>query len=153
MKLIYIAGRFTAETHEAIEQNILAAEKAETEIIERGGMRFACLVPHSLGRNFKSGPGDYRYWIEATAEMLWRCDAVLMLPGWEASNGSRGELEHAANIGIPVVFSVDELFSLEIQKLVRAPARAAVLGTPTPLELEQGAPYWGHTSEPVELAH
>jgi hypothetical protein len=109
---VYIAGRFTAPTEEEIEQNILAAEAVAREIISASD-RFVCLVPHSLGRMFKRGPGYPDYWYRATASMLHRCDAILMVEGWKWSKGSIAEKIWAQDNGMPIFFSVSGLLDAE----------------------------------------
>lgn len=42
------------------------------------------------------------FWLEATLQLLERCDGIVMCPGWESSVGSIGERDYAATHGIPV---------------------------------------------------
>jgi hypothetical protein len=110
MILVYIAGPFTAETSEQIEENINRAEELAREIIAQTD-RVACLVPHSMGRNFH-GPkavGSAQYWYDATMTMASRCDACLMLRGWERSEGSVREMNMFDDEDLPVFFSVTML--------------------------------------------
>ena len=109
MILAYVAGPYTADTDEAIEANILAAEAVARELIERTDSKVSPIIPHSIGRNFKHGPGDYQYWIAATLEMLKPCDCLVTVPGWERSSGARGEVEWCRAHGTPVFHSVDRL--------------------------------------------
>ena len=37
------------------------------------------------------------YWLNGTMELLNRCDAIYLAPGWEASSGCIGEIEWAIN--------------------------------------------------------
>lgn len=111
MKLIYIAGKFTAATAPEIERNIDRAEAMARELIEQTES-VAVLVPHSLGRRFMAGPGSPEYWYRATLEMASRCDAVLLVPGWTESRGVREyELPHFQGAGKPVFFSVEEVLA------------------------------------------
>lgn len=91
MILVYIAGAFTASTSEGIDANIDAAEKVAAQLIGSSD-RFAVICPHSLGRNFKDGPGSPRYWYDATMTMAKACDVVLTVPGWEKSKGAINEV-------------------------------------------------------------
>ena len=45
--------------------------------------------------------GDYAYWIASTLEVLRRCDAIFLVPGWGGSKGSVGEYEEALRLKIP----------------------------------------------------
>ena len=49
MKLIYIAGPFTAPTHWQVAQNIRAAEAAGREVALLGHMP---VIPHVLGQHY-----------------------------------------------------------------------------------------------------
>lgn len=42
------------------------------------------------------------YWLAATQELLRRCDGIVMLVGWEKSEGSVAEYEIAVQSGIDV---------------------------------------------------
>lgn len=107
---VYVAGPFTAPNDEQIETNILAAEVVASEVISRT-YRIVCVVPHSLGRTFKRGPGSPDYWYRATLSLLTRCDALLLVPGWEDSKGTRAEVAWCREHGVPVFHEVDELLA------------------------------------------
>ena len=44
------------------------------------------------------------FWLEATLELLRRCDLVVMMENWEESTGARGEHDEAIRRGIRVVY-------------------------------------------------
>ena len=48
-------------------------------------------------------------WLEGDLEMMKRCDAVLMVPGWEKSQGAMIEYKVAINRGLPVFCSLVDL--------------------------------------------
>ena len=52
-------------------------------------------------------PHEYQFWIDQTLAWLERCDAVLRLPGESA--GADAEVRRAAQLGMPVFHSLDEL--------------------------------------------
>lgn len=101
MKHVYIAGPFTAKTDIECEANIVRAEAAAASIIA-ADPEVVCIIPHAIGRNFKHGPGTPQYWYDATMSMLSRCDAIVMLPGWEGSKGSVREYEYAVENNMPI---------------------------------------------------
>lgn len=97
MKLIYIAGPFRGLTAWDIEQNIRGAEGWALTVAASGAVP---VVPHSMYRYFQGAMKD-EFRLEATLEILRRCDAVLLTPGWRKSQGSLGELAEAQRLGIP----------------------------------------------------
>lgn len=113
MKVVYIAGPFSADNPWLIELNIREAEKVAYRVAELGA---SPLCPHSNTGSFK-GTLSYEFWIEATIALLRRCDAVLMVNGWGNSRGSVGEHKAAIDLGIPVFYGLEEFASwLEEEK-------------------------------------
>ena len=106
MKLIYIAGPFSGKTAWAVACNVHRAEYLAAQVIERNCGWFP-IVPHSLGARF-DGHGTYEYWLEGTLDLLRKCDAVLMVSGWERSKGATGEKLEAERLGLPVYLSFDD---------------------------------------------
>lgn len=98
MKLVYIAGPYRAATPWGVEQNIRAAEDVAVRV-HKAGMFAVC--PHANSRHME-GIADDAHFLAGTLEMMRRCDAVLLVPGWEKSSGSRAELEEAKRLNIPV---------------------------------------------------
>jgi hypothetical protein len=114
MILVYIAGPFTADTPEEIDANIDAAEKVAAQIIG-SSERFSVICPHSLGRNFKDGPGSPEYWYKATMTMAKTCDVVVTVPGWEKSRGSIKEVDFFSRTRRGIYHSAADLL-LELGK-------------------------------------
>lgn len=105
MKVIYVAAKFRAPTGWEIHCNVHAAEQWGLRIAECG----ACpLMPTANTRNFHGLIND-AFWIESTLELMRRCDAVFMCPGWENSRGCRGELDEANLRGVPVFYDIGAL--------------------------------------------
>ena len=98
--IVYVAGRFRGPTAWDIEKNVRAAEEVALAVAQAGAMP---LCPHANTRFF-SGQLDDDFWLTGTLALLARCDAVVLVPGWEASTGARGEVEHAEAHGIPVLY-------------------------------------------------
>ena len=106
MKVVYLAGPFSAESPWEQHQNVLQAERASAEVAKLGAVP---MCPHKNTEHL-SGIQDEAFWYAATLELLRRCDAVLLVEGWEKSKGARGEREAAENSGLPRFY---ELGSLE----------------------------------------
>jgi len=110
MKLVYVAGPFRAPNSWEIEQNIRRAETLALEVWRAG---FAALCPHCNTRFFQ-GAADDKIWLEGDLEMLRRCDAMILVPGWGKSSGTRAEITEAERLEIPVfqsLIKMKEFFS------------------------------------------
>lgn len=91
MRVVYIAGPFRAASAWEVEQNIRRAECLALEAWRSG---FAVICPHTNTRFF-SGAAPDEIWLEGDLEILRRCDAVLLLPKWQESPGTRAEVAEA----------------------------------------------------------
>lgn len=98
MKVIYIAGKYRGPNAWAVEQNIRAAEDVAVQVWAAG---HAALCPHANSRHMEGVTTDANF-LAGTLEMMRRCDAVLLVPGWEASVGTRAEVAEAERLGLPV---------------------------------------------------
>lgn len=107
MKLIYVAGPFTAADRSGVQRNIAAAEAIGIEVARLGALP---VVPHANTShpNYEAVQ-PYEFWIGATMELLRRCDALLTVPGWETSKGASGEVDEAARLCMPSFRSLVDL--------------------------------------------
>jgi len=96
--VIYIAGPFTADTDDGIRENIAIANNWSMSAWKRG---FAAVCPHM---NTANGMGicDEEVFLKGDISIMLRCDAVLLVPGWERSAGTRKEIDVAKSKAIPV---------------------------------------------------
>ena len=99
MPLIYIAGPFRGETAWEVEYNIRQAEGYILTLAKVGAVG---VCPHSMYRYFDGAMPD-QYWLTATAELLRRCDGLLLTPWWKSSEGSKAENRVARELAIPVL--------------------------------------------------
>lgn len=94
--LIYIAGKYTDVTPEAIQANIDKAVMA-AKILEQHG--WIVFVPHvhylPLGLH-------YNDIMEQCKGIIQRCDAMFMLDNWKDSKGANIELIEARSLGLSV---------------------------------------------------
>ena len=115
MKLVYIAGKYTGKSFSEVDDNIKKAEAKAIELIAKKGLKgYYPVVPHLNTAHFEIyEPAllgiDYTYWIKGTAEMLLKCDCILMMKNWEESSGARGEHKIAQDNDIPIYYSVEEI--------------------------------------------
>lgn len=98
MKLVYIAGPFRAADAWEVHCNVHRAELASREIAGMGAMPVA---PHSIGAHM-DGTETAEFWLSGTLELMRRCDAVLVLSGYEHSAGTLGEIQEARRLGLPI---------------------------------------------------
>ena len=87
MRVIYVAGSYTGDSHNAVFENIMAARTAARRLWFEG---WAVICPHTNSM-FMDGQNTSRVFIEGDIEILKRCDAIYMLKGWELSAGAYAE--------------------------------------------------------------
>lgn len=95
MKVIYVAGPYSAENSWRREQNIRSAEALALTINKSG---HAAICVHAASRYY-FGEISEEHAIAADLEILRRCDAVLLSEGWARSRGTLGEIGFATAIG------------------------------------------------------
>ena len=103
--LVYIAGPYRDPRGTAyVEDNIRAAEAVARQLWACG---LAVICPHTNTRHFDGVcPDDW--FLKGDLTMLARCDTIVMLPGWEKSDGAKDELSYAWDHGIRACFWSDE---------------------------------------------
>ena len=101
MRLVYVAGRHRDPSGWVVYQNTLDAERHAAVVTKIPSL--VAVTPHLLTRNLDSLQSE-QYWCEATMEVMRRCDAVFVVPGWEQSIGTIGEVREAIARRTPVFF-------------------------------------------------
>ena len=79
--------------------NIRHAESYAKEYIKQG---YAVICPHKNTAHFE-GLVPYRDFIAADIEILSRCDAIVMIPGWKNSTGAKIEFLFAFFCGLEII--------------------------------------------------
>ncbi len=100
MKIVYIAGPYRAKTKLGIIRNILKARKVAKWCWEAG---YAVICPHSNSALFDGCATD-EVFLEGGLKLLECADIMVVLPGWEKSQGTLAELEYAKEHSIPIIF-------------------------------------------------
>lgn len=106
--LIYVAGPYRAATRDAIAHNIDAARQIG---ISAAALGWFPVIPHANTAHMELDLPDLgdEFWLRGTLEMMERCDAVVLVPGWEHSAGTKGEIARADALRIPVFRTLDAL--------------------------------------------
>jgi hypothetical protein len=119
MKLIYVSGPYIGSTYHQTDAYITYAREW-AEKLARAGHAFYC--PHLNTGHFDTIARDVPapFWREMNLNILRRCDAVLLLPGWDNEEASRRDVEYAENWGIPVIVDIDEIAQLRVEKEKRS---------------------------------
>jgi hypothetical protein len=66
------------------------------------------VCPHANSEGFEGECPD-SVWLEGDLELMRRCDAVILVDGWQKSQGTLAEIDLAHAIGLPIFTSIDEL--------------------------------------------
>lgn len=120
--IVYIAGPYRGN----VDQNIQMARDAALKIWDSGNF---AMCPHLNTAHFEedlelSGK-DY---VDRDLQMLSRCDAILMLPGWQESLGATREHDYAVEQDIPVYF-FPELPEKHVTEAIRPKQVEAFINT------------------------
>ena len=98
---VYIASPLTIGD---LSTNIRVQMKVFNQLMNYGYAPFAPLLMH-FQNLYHTRPETE--WLQYDFEWIEVCDYVLRLPG--ESRGADAEVEYALHLGIPVVYSIDEL--------------------------------------------
>ena len=101
MKVIYISGPYRASTNGLVAMNIVLAKRAAIDLWEMG---YAVLTPHlnTAWFNEKRGVDYIAGDLEFIDRLIPGVDSLVMLPGWEESQGAKKEKESAENSGLKI---------------------------------------------------
>ena len=109
MKLIYIAGPFMGKTNAAIQANINVATCASQCIQLVWPDELCPVCPHTnFGGLELVGACTQDQIMNMCIALLDKCNAILMLPGWEKSKGAVRERDYAEGKGIHRFYCDDD---------------------------------------------
>jgi len=99
--LIFISGPYRNADLTAEEENIHQAARWIAECLEKG---WAVHCPHTntsfFDRLFPHIPLEA--YLEGCFTILGRADAILLIPGWQTSQGAKAEYDFAKRLKIPI---------------------------------------------------
>lgn len=105
---IYVAGPYTkGDVAVNVRNAILAGNNLRA-------LGHAPYIPHLTHFWHMLIPHDIDYWYKVDLEWLDACDGLLRLPGESA--GADNEVKYAHGIGIPVFYSIDEIYKHDRQQ-------------------------------------
>ena len=110
MKRIYIAGAIRSTDPLQFLENIRRGMRLSAQAIIAGYAVYSPFVDFNFFLQLHPGDRIPVEMIQAQS-MAWLevCDAVLVVPGWENSQGTAAEISVAHAAVIPVVYSLEEL--------------------------------------------
>lgn len=101
--LIYLASPYSHPDPEVEKYRYETVCKVAGELMARGFHVYSPIA-HSRAIAIASEfPHDFNFWEATDRDMITRCDSVyvLMLPGWEDSQGVQAEIQIAKELGKP----------------------------------------------------
>ena len=104
---VYVAGPYTPKDgrEETRLSNIQQAAVAAKRLIQMGHLPFC---PHTMTAGWEDACG-YEEFIQFGLDWLQTCDAILLLPDWQESQGARREHEEAVTLGLLILHDLDSL--------------------------------------------
>jgi len=115
MKVVFLSGPYRSDTESGVVGNIRRAEKVAVELWRMG---YAVICPHK-NTSLLGGLCDDSVWLEGDLELLRRSDCIVLIPGWQGSEGSRSEAQEAAKCGLPVFMWNDKKDNITIREFAR----------------------------------
>ena len=104
--ILYIAGPYSAGNGRTVAENIAVARRYAVAAANAGWMPF---TPHLNTAHFEdSCPNvSHQEWLAGDLRILKKlkpgCDAILLLPNWEQSEGTILEVGWAKHIGLTIL--------------------------------------------------
>ena len=135
--LIYVSGKYTGD----VDENILAARSVAIRLWELG---HAALCPHLNTAHFEHDCNvGYDQYIEGDLNMIARCDAIVMVNGWEESKGAKIEKEYAEKLVMPVYYenNLPALHPTEIRCPEQVRAFREIVGKMYRVHLDKNSDY------------
>ena len=102
--IIYLATPIRPKNGKTVEENVQNAKRLALELWVRGYTVICPAANSDLPISLAEKELEADRWLNGDMEILARCDAMVVSPGWESSDGVRGELVCARIYDIPVYF-------------------------------------------------
>lgn len=106
---IYIAGKYNDDNVINVLSNIRRGINMAAHLIKDGYDVYCPFLDYSLALTASGGSLTKEQFQRNSMAFVEVCDALLVLPGWETSGGTKREIERARSLNIPVYFDSQEL--------------------------------------------
>jgi hypothetical protein len=103
---VYLAGPMTPAAGRTLQQNI---DQAVTTLRYLTQRRIAAICPQLTAAVQTLDDVPYEDWMACDFVLLRACRAMLVLPGWDTSAGTKREIVAAGDAGVPVFYGVRPL--------------------------------------------
>ena len=108
---VYVAGPYSADNVIDVLKNIGRGEKVCAQLFQDG---FAPFCPWH-DKSYVIDEHDSEFTVDQfyNYSMAWLevSDAVLLINGWENSRGTLDEIDRAKDLGIPIFYSYQDLYT------------------------------------------
>ena len=103
MKVIYVAGKYSAKCDWELYNNIHKARVVAHRLWKEG---WAVICPHSNNAFFSEDneSEEWKTYMAGLLAILGRCDAIYMMKDWEESKGAPIELREAQALGLEIIY-------------------------------------------------
>lgn len=100
--IIYLATPIRPKNGKTVTENINTAKKFALRLWKNGYTVICPAANSDLPITLAEKEVEEDRWLKGDLEILERCDALVLTPGWRNSEGVRGEIAHANKKGIPI---------------------------------------------------
>jgi len=106
MQIAYISGKYRSKTPHVMRVNIIRAEAIAMKYWKLG---CSVICPHKNTAFMDNSDVSDAHFLKADLELIERCvDVIIMVPGWEDSEGAILEHKTAIDRGIEVIYETEE---------------------------------------------
>jgi hypothetical protein len=103
--MIYLAAPYTHPDASVVEQRIAMFATIDAKLCADGLFTVSPLSKHWI-RNYTFIPLTWSFWKDYSKKLMEKCDAlyVIMLDGWETSEGVQAEIELAKQLSLEIKY-------------------------------------------------
>ena len=117
IKIVYTAGKYRAKTLNGVRVNVLRAEAIAMKYWELG---YGVICPHKNCNLIDNRKISDDLILNADFEMIRRCvDIMVMVPGWEESDGATQEHNLAKKLGMEIIYETEETIQEYFTQYIR----------------------------------